>query len=135
MLCPEGRPTHAAKMRYTFGDCWHLAFETGKILNAPLVAVVRVDDPDDWVHVAVDLGRESLLDVHGVRTREVILHEWEERLLPPLMFRELGRHASLQDLLAGLDDCRLDMMLTRQDEEDCLAVAQALAEAVRSTTV
>jgi hypothetical protein len=127
MLSSNGRPTGDTVVRYTEGDCWHLAFELGKMLNAPLVAIVSANDPDEWHHVSVDLGRERLLDVLGCRTRDEHMLFWGVRLRTPLTFRELGRHYSLQELLVNLDDCRLDMMLTRQDEEDCLEVAKALA--------
>lgn len=127
MVSSTGQPTGDAVVRYTEGDCWHLAFELGRILDAPLVAIVYANDPEEWLHVATDLGRESLLDVLGVRTRDEILRFWRVRAREPLAFRELGRHNSLQDMLRDLDSCRFDMMLTRQDEEDCIEVARALA--------
>lgn len=131
MLSSAGRPTGDSVVRYTEGDCWHLAFELGKMLNAPLVAIVSENDPGDWHHVAVDLGRERLLDVLGVRTRDEHMRFWGVRLRTPLAFRELGRHHALQEMLQDLDTFRLDMMLTRKDEEDCAEVAIALATLYR----
>lgn len=130
-LDKTGRPTGDTITRYTEGDCWHLAFVLGRTLNAPLVAIALERDPEDWVHVSVDLGRERLVDVLGVRTRDETMLFWHTRVREPLVFRELGRHHSLEGMLSNLDDCRLDMMLTQQDEEDCAAVAAALAEQAR----
>lgn len=127
MLDADGFPTGDAVIRYTEGDCWHLAFVLGRMLNAPLVALARAESPDDWMHVLVDLGRETVLDVLGPRTRDESMAHWTRECRVPLVYRELGRFHSLQDMLKNLDDCRLDMMITRRDEEDVTEVAAALA--------
>lgn len=127
MLDQSGAPTPNAVVRYTEGDCWLLAFELGKVLNVPLVALARADEPENWMHVVVDLGRETVLDVLGPRTRDESMDHWTREYRVGLVFRELGRFHSLQDMLRNLDDCRLDMMLSRQDEEDVTEVAAALA--------
>lgn len=122
-----GQPTRSAVIRYTEGDCWLLAYKTGLLLDSPLVAMALVSDRSDWVHLAVDLGRESLLDVFGVRSREETRDYWSDRLREPIALLELGRFESLDSLLEALDDTALGLCVTERDERDATAVATALA--------
>jgi hypothetical protein len=121
------RPTNSAVIRYTEGDCWLLAYKLGVLLDLPLVALVLADDPDDWMHLAVDLGRESLLDVLGVRTRVETLAFWEGRARGAVRFSELGRFETLDSMLDALDDVPLGLYVTEKDERDATVVASALA--------
>lgn len=127
VLDDSGRPTTFALVRYTEGDCWHLAFELGKALDAPLIALSYADDDDSWCHVAVDLGRESVLDVMGRTTRDEILREWESQMGEPLRIRELGRFHCLDDLLKALGDSGFGLLVSEWDEYAVGAVAHAIA--------
>lgn len=125
LLHPNGELTTNAVLRYTQGDCWILAFELGRILDAPLIALVWPDDPLQWDHVVVDLGRETVLDVQGLASRDEILHRWSQ---PPheVTLREIGRHHSFTDYLTELDGYRSNTIVYESDREAAQAVAHAL---------
>lgn len=122
-----GQPTRSAVIRYTEGDCWLLAYEIGVLLDLPIVALVSAQDRTDWRHLTVDLGRERLLDVLGVRSREETMQFWSVRARSALEFREVGRHQTLDSLLGALDDMPLGLHVTERDQADARCVARALA--------
>jgi hypothetical protein len=130
----EGRPTGAAITRFTEGDCWLLAFELGRMADLPLVALVIPYDHADWCHVAADLGRETLLDVLGPRSRDETMRFWVERVGEPLVYRELGRFHTLDEYLRTLDAMVLETFVSQMDEEDARTVARALYDRHVSTT-
>lgn len=137
LIDAAGEPTPSAVQQFTEGDCWLLAFELGRELGAPLVALVEVGAPHYWDHVLVDLGRERLLDVLGVHTREETLARWNEKPGEALTFRELGRFHTLTGLLLALDGMEdtTGLYVSHDDENDARHVAQVLADRHRSAPV
>lgn len=137
LISSAGEPTPAAIQQFTEGDCWLLAFELGRELSAPLVALVEVGAPHCWDHVLVDLGRERLLDVFGVHTREETLAYWNGKPGEALTLRELGRFHTLTGLLLALDGVEdtTGLYVSHDDERDARHVAQALADRYRSAPV
>jgi hypothetical protein len=137
ILTETGKPTPLTRVIYTQSDCWLLAFELGLKLNAPLLALVDPDDPFDWDHVVVDLGRETVLDVEGLATRDEITRCWSKPLYPKVL-RELGRHHSMDEYLIALDGLQVpvvpvpyeDMALARQVADALIALHLSGAVAV-----
>lgn len=136
MLDEDGHPTLATIYRYTRGDCWILAYELSRLTNAPLVAIVCPEDDFMWDHVMVDLGRETLLDVEGLATRDETIHRWSERQRATLRIRELGRFTSFQDYAVALDGILMpDMHLTNDERQDAQYLARALGALYELTLV
>lgn len=129
------RVTPAQVTRYTEGDCWLLAFEMGRLLNAPLVSLCDPTDRDDWHHVAVDLGRETLLDAIGVHSRDELSSAWETHTGGPVVLRELGFFHDLDSYLMELDgERRLAGFVSWADEEDARQLAHEIARALTEDT-
>lgn len=124
------RPRPDQVARYTEGDCWLLAFQLGQILAAPITTLCTADDPADWQHVAVDLGRERLLDVTGTRPREELRADWETRTGTRLVFRELGFFHVMEEYLDALDGSHLGWFISRHDEDSARTVAHRIARAI-----
>lgn len=117
-------------VRYTEGDCWLLAFELGRILNAPLVSLCDPLDQDEWHHVTVDLGCETLLDAVGVHSRVVLSAAWEKRTKGHVTLRELGRFSCLDAYLRVLDGEHLGRFISHSDEKDARQLAQTITTAL-----
>lgn len=133
VITPAGQITSAGLVQYTEGDCWLLAYHLAAQLSAPLVALVNPADQHDWHHVTVDLGRERLLDAFGVRTREETRDYWSRRQGEPVAFRELGRIATVTDLLHRLDGDRfISDFVTERDEAISRAAARIVAPFYRA---
>lgn len=131
MITTDWRPRPDQITRYTEGDCWLLAFQLGGILNAPVTALCAAEDPADWLHVAVDLGRERLLDVTGLHYREDMRANWAERSRGPVVFRELGFFHSIDEYLIALDGTHLGWYISLTDEDQARTTAHAIARSVR----
>lgn len=126
LLTERGEPTALAHTIYTESDCWILAFELGLKLNAPLLALVSVEDAHAWDHVVVDLGRETVLDVRGRASRDEITSRWSRTACTPLRLRELGRHHSFSNYLEALDGVRSSALVYDDDRATAQTVADAL---------
>lgn len=122
-------------VRYTEGDCWLVAFELGCLLGAPLVSICDPLDQDDWHHVTVDLGCETLLDALGLHSRYELTLAWEKRTHSPVAIRELGRFHDLDAYLHALDGERqLAAFVSRRDEDDARQFAREITRALTETT-
>lgn len=58
---------------YTCGDCWALAIAVSRLTKFP---VVTASIDNDWVHAAVLLPEDRVLDIQGVHTVEQWLDRW-----------------------------------------------------------